>query len=220
MPEDIALLKEMMIKNELLQGQLDEFRDKSPIVGIRWYGAGGNTIHLDRPIGGYTQVILRKYGDKGVIDYNAWQRVVNSESVMYGVLVRDDDVIHEMKIIGNLAQPEQDTNTNAFTEKQLERIITGKIEGIKKVLKGATFHFLPGRMLKMVDRLDINDSNKKKIMKERFDYLLVYFRYKLLHPHDLTLACELNDLPFENISVENMISTLTDYDLANNEILG
>jgi hypothetical protein len=207
-----ALLK----KQSATERELELFKQKSPIVGLRWYGEGGFGIGLTYPIMGITKVSLEGYGTKAVIDHSSWLRVRNTEEVRAGILVRDDSVVAELGIIGVTADPEKVENTNAFTDGQIEELLSSTLPVLKKVVKKFTNHFPCRHFLKVAKRIKNDEKEKSFLLMERYRELFLVHLYGLLNVHDLRTACELRGFPFVNKDEDEMISMLVKEDIKQN----
>lgn len=208
------LIRDLLVQNEKLQKELERFRSKVPLVGVRWYGKGGVSLGLTHPIGGYSKVVLRGYGDKGTIDLATWVRVESSDIVKEGVLVRDDAVVTEMAIDGAIADPDKHTNSNSFTDSQIEKFLRGNIKKLNEVLDSCTHHFAPYHFLVVMRNIGLKDAEVQKVVRKRAKEMFVQHNWSLLHHHDLTEAMEINGLEYKGKTDDEMVSELTNMELS------
>ena len=133
-PKDLYV--KLLDRFDNLETELDTYRQKSPIIGVRWFGAGGMGIGLTHPINSVTKVALDGYGDKAVIDYATWTRIRKCIHCKFGLLVRDDSVIEEMHITGKVAPADREApGPNSLTQAQTEKLLNGSVVALKKVVK-------------------------------------------------------------------------------------
>jgi hypothetical protein len=208
---------------EQLHQELDLYQQKSPIVGVRWFGRGGFGIGLSHPVGGVTKLILDGYGDKAVIDYTTWLRIKNTEHAKLGLLVRDDSVIDELNIIGVTAKSDVNKpGPNSFTPEEAKKILEGTIKELKKVIDDLTSFWGAIHLLDEARDLGITDESRLSVIRNRKNYLLLKFRVSLLHPHDLQVVCESFKVKdSENLSIDEKIEAITkiEYDNLNSSDL-
>ncbi len=192
--------------------ELELHRQRSPLVGIRWYGQGTIGIGLSHPVSGMSKLILENVNDKAVIDYTTWLRVRKIEHSRIGLLVRDDAVIEELEMQGAVAKPDTEpVGPNSFTEKEAENILTGSMKDFKRVVMGLTSHWAAFRLLWAAEHIGMNDIAKIALLKARQSYLLIKFNLGLLHPRDLDLACEVHHVAgWIDMTREQKIDSLTE----------
>lgn len=182
---------DMAKKLEMMELELDTHRQKSPLVGIRWYGGGGFGIGLTYPVQGVTKLALQGFNDRAVIDHATWLRIRNTEHAKFGLLVRDDTVIDELQILGKTALPDNTLpGPNSLTEEEATILLKGAVTALKKVVKKMDSHWGPIRLIKFAKIINVTDVTKLSYLRSVRDLLLSEFRWGLLHPHDLRLACE------------------------------
>lgn len=210
------LIREMFKKNELLELELDVFKDRSPLVGIRWYGDGGYSVGLRNPIHGVTKLVLKGYGDKGVIDYQAWQRIRSSEEVYWGIVVRDDSVVEELGTIGKIAKEDVVDSPNARTREQLIKLVKGPFSKLEQFLNKIDHHWVAFHCRKLAKEFKVNDARKISLIEERYGFLLTKFRYALMHKHDLKLACEYKEIQYDGLTDDQMIQALATLEMKTN----
>jgi hypothetical protein len=202
---------------EQIRQELDLYQQKSPIVGVRWFGRGGFGIGLSHPVGGLTRLVLDGYGDKAVIDYTTWLRIRSTEHAVLGLLVRDDLVIDELSMTGVAAKPDANKpGPNSFTPTEAKKILEGSIKDLKKVVDGLTSFWGAIHLIDEARDLGITDESRLSIIRSRKNYLLLKFRVSLLHPHDLQVACESFKVrDSENLSIDEKIDALTEIEFKN-----
>lgn len=211
----VTLYNKLQDQFKELQSELETYKQRSPIVGVRWFGGGGFGIGLTHPVNGINKIALDGYGDKAVIDYATWLRICNTEHARFGLLVRDDTVIDELKIIGVPAKKDNSTNTNSFTNAEVTTLLKGSTVKLVKVLDEMTSHWAPIRFLKEYEILNLDDDTKRLKLEDRRNYLLCRFRWSLLHPHDLRQSCEQYKIPnWQDLDKEEILDILTKRDLA------
>lgn len=214
---EITITPEMYMgllkKYEQVLSELDLFKQKSPIVGVRWFGKGGTSIGLTYAVAGQTRVVLEGYGSKAVIDYPTWIRMRTSEEARVGVLVRDDSVIAELGVSGIIGEPDKKRNPNALLDEEIIILLKGNVGDLKKKVEAFTNHFPALHMLMVAKEIGFNDLSKLSIIRDKYRYLLTKFKISLLHHHDLTLSCELYNISFDNKTDEQMIEELTQIEL-------
>jgi len=161
----------LMTKLDEVTKENELFKQKSPLVGVRWFGLGGIGLGLNYAVNGTKRVSLEGYGDKGVIDVGTWFRVRGTEEVRGGILVRDDRVIEETATNGYAAKPDIKENPNAFVDDEIERILKMKsMNKLRQVMKNCTNHFCP-KHFRMVGK-EINCGLERlAIISERETYL-------------------------------------------------
>jgi len=201
-----------------LRAELETYRQRSPIVGVRWYGEGGFGIGLTHPVNGVTRLALTGYGDKAVIDFATWIRIKNTEHARYGLLVRDDDVIEEMHIVGVPAKKDVEKGCNSLTYVETVELLKGPLTKLNQKLKTMDSHCGPIHLLRHADRMDKPIGATKLLsIKRRRDELSCEFRWSLLHPHDLNLAAEQYKIPnWEALSSDEIAKTLAKIELEQN----
>lgn len=207
---EMNLLKE----NQELRRELDLFKTRSPLVGVRWFGRGGFKIGLTYLIGGQDRIILEGRNDCGVIDLSSWNRVRNTEEANAGILIRDDRVITEKGVIGVVAPPEKKVNPNAYPVDKVVGAFSS-VKKLKPIVKSFTHHFPARHFLETAKENNINDKNKIDIVYDKYKLLFTRFRVRMLHRHDLTHACELNGIPFEALSINEMVEKVTEIEVQN-----
>jgi len=200
-----------------VNAELETYRQRSPIVGVRWYGGGGFGIGLSHPVNGIGRIALNGYGDKAVIDYATWVRIKNTEHARFGLLVRDDDVIDEMHITGVKAKADVDKGPNSFNDKEVKELLKIPQTKLQHALNDMDSHWGPIHLLKAAAELGITGVAKIAAIKRRRDELSCEFRWSLLHPHDLKLACEQYKIPgWENMIEDEMVKVLAKIELEQN----
>lgn len=212
-PKDLYI--QLLNKVDNLETEVDTYRQKSPIVGVRWYGEGGFGIGLTHPINGVTRIALSGFNDAAVIDYSTWLRIKNTEQAKDGLLVRDDTVIEEHSIMGKVAQKDNtNPGPNSLTQKQAETLLKGSMAQFKKIVSKMDSHWGPTRLIKTANLLEIQDETKMAYLRERRDNLLSEFRWNLLHPHDLKLACERHGISgWQTMDKDRMVKELTAFEI-------
>lgn len=191
-----------------LERQNELYKQKAPLVGVRWYGEGGNAIHLSYPVAGNTRVHLNGYGAKGVIDYVTWTRMAKTEPAQSGILVRDDSVIDEMMVIGIKATPDATRNPNSFNDDEIVELFNLSMPKFKKIVNSFTSHWGAIHFLKVAEVNKIDDIGKVTLLKDRREHLLDRYRYELLHWHDLVQAAKSRNIPFEGRDKSEVIDDL------------
>lgn len=208
-------------RHEATKKENDIFKQKTQIVGVRWYGKGGFGIGLNYMVNGVNRVALEGYGATGIIDYSSWIRVRTTEEARNGILVRDDDVIKDMGLdgmIGSYGPPDRFANVNAFTDKEITPLLNGRITELKKIVKQFTHHFVARHFLEVAKRNKLKDQSKIHVIKDRYFELFVRFKNGLLLYHDLTLCCELNNIKnFDVLTSAEMIEKLSVLELENTD---
>ncbi len=208
-------------RHEATKKENDLFKQKTQIVGVRWYGKGGFGIGLNYMVNGVNRVALEGYGATGIIDYSSWIRVRTTEECRNGILVRDDAVVKEAGLdgmIGSFGPFDRFTNPNAYTDLEILPILKGRIDELKKVVKGFTHHFVARHFLQVSLDNKVKDQTKIHIIKDRYFELFVRFKNGLLLYHDLTLACELNNIKhFDEMTSAEMIEKLSILELENTD---
>jgi hypothetical protein len=195
--------------------ELELLRQKSPLVGVRWYGQGGFGIGLSHPVCGMTKLVLDGCDDKAVIDYTTWLRIRKTEQSRWGLLVRDDSVITELGLMGVTAKPDNTpVGPNSFTEKEAENILLGSIKDFKKAVAALDNHWACFRLLFAAKKINMTALERISLLENRQTYLLTRFRFELLHPRDLDLACELRHVPgWQDLDREKKVLYLTDQEV-------
>lgn len=208
-------------RHEATKKENDIFKQKTQIVGVRWYGKGGFGIGLNYMVNGINRVALEGYGATGIIDYSSWIRVRTTEECRNGILVRDDSVISDMGLegmIGSFGAVDRFTNANAFTDKEITPLLNGRVTELKKVVKQFTHHFVARHFLEVAKRIKLKDQTKIHVIKDRYFELFVRFKNGLLLYHDLTLCCELNNIKnFDVLTSAEMIEKLSILELENTD---
>jgi hypothetical protein len=151
----------------------------------------------------------------GAIDLSSWNRVKNTEEVMAGILVRDDSVIDEQQVTGVVAPPDKKINPNAYSADEVKEILKGAKKGLIETANKFTHHFPARHFLETATEIGFNDANKLNVLKERYRYLFIKFKTKLLNRHDLMTACELNEISFDNLSVNEMVEKIVSIEVKN-----
>lgn len=203
-----------------LEHELDLYKQKTPLVGVVWYGQGGFGIGLSQMINGRTRVALEGFGAKAVIDYSTWIRIRGTEEAQNGILIRDDSVIKGMAVPGVVAEPDKKKNPNVFLISEIEKILVGSISGVKKTMNQITNHFPAKLFLKVAKDLnkekeDTIDKSKLAIIENKYNELFIKHKWSLLHHHDLTTACELQGIDFTHLTDDQMIHKLSKLELDN-----
>lgn len=200
-----------------LQAELETYRQRSPIVGIRWYGEGGFGIGLTHPVNGVSRLALTGYGDKAVIDQATWVRIKTTEHARFGLLVRDDEVIEEMHIIGVAAKKDHEKNVNSYTDKETEELLKGSVTSLNQVLNPMDSHWGPIHFLKAAEQIGMKNVTKLTAIKQRRDKLSCEFRWALLHEHDLRLAADQYKIKdAENTSSDELVKILAGIEIQQN----
>lgn len=200
-----------------MEAELETYRQRSPIVGVRWYGLGGFGIGLTHPVNGVSRLALTGYGDKAVIDQATWVRIRTTEHARFGLLVRDDDVIDEMHIIGVKAKKDHERNVNSYTDKETEELVKGSITKLNQALSSMDSHWGPIHFLKAADKIGMKNVAKVTAIKQRRDLLSCEFRWSLLHEHDLRLASEQYKIKdAENTTSDELVKILAGIEIQQN----
>jgi len=205
---------QLLKKYETTLEELDVFKTKSPLVGVRWFGSGGFKIGLSHPINGVNSVLLHGYNDKAVIDLPAWHRIGNTEAVHDGVIVRDDSVVKELGLTGVVAPIDKIKSENAFLDDEIRAILKKGIPILKATMKKITNQFAAKHFLDVMDLDKNKDLSKRAVIEGRRDELLTYHRYSLLHHHDLTSCCETFGIEFKGLTDAEMIVKLAKKELS------
>lgn len=201
-----------------LRAELETYQQRSPIVGVCWYGAGGFGIGLTNPINGVSRISLNGYGDKCVIDLATWTRIKNVEQAKFGLLVRDDSVIEELHITGVTARKDVFRGPNSFTNEEVNTLLKGSLSKLNEMLKQMDSHWGPIHFLNEAKALGITTPSKIQALKKKRDELATQFRWSLLHPHDLKLACEQHNVKnWESMTENEMVKVLAGIELEENE---
>lgn len=200
-----------------LREELESYRQRSPLVGVRWYGEGGLGIHLTHSREGISKVELDGYGAADVIDYATWHRMKKSEVVGNGLLVRDDSVIDEEKITGIKAKVDDTKSVNAFTDSEIAVLMEQPLSTLAPIIDMMDSHWGPEHFIRWAKRNDFKDVAKIQYIKKKRDFLAAKYRWSLAHPHDLQLACELHKVEFEGRYLDDVIDELTQIEIANAE---
>lgn len=211
------LIEKLQTKLEVAEKELDQFKAKAPIVGVRWYGKGGFGIGLSRMVGGVNKVALEGYNDKAVIDYSAWIRVRNTEEAQAGILVRDDSVIDEVGQIGSVAKKDQNKSPNTYTRGEIELILNGSMPELKEILSTFTHYFPALHFKEVAESMKVKNEGKIKVIKDKFNELYCKFRWEKLHHHELVLAVDGLKQPWETMTDEQMVDFLVKHELKGNE---
>lgn len=208
-PKDVY--SKLMSKLENLESELAVYKEKSPLVGVKWYGLGGFGIGLSHPVAGATRVNLKGYGDQAVIDWATWQRIKSCELARAGLVVRDDSVIGEMHISGvNAPEDDAHPSKNCFTDAEVVKLLKGSLSGIKKTMARVDSHYAPERILRYAERHGFEDQTKLISIRERMDELSCKYRWALLSIHDLRLACEQHKIRgWDEMLEEEMVDLLS-----------
>ena len=214
----IDLYNRLQDQLQSLNTELETFRQRSPIVGIRWFGAGGFGITLTHAVNGVNKLGLQGYDDKAVIDYATWIRIRNTEHARFGLLVRDDKVIDELHIVGVVAKKDLTSSPNSLTGDETVSLLKGKLEDLTSALNGMTSHWGPIHLLHAAELLKVTTESKINAIKKKRDELSTEFRWSLLHPHDLKLACEQYKVKgWEDMEEDEMVHILARIELENND---
>lgn len=211
--------EELLKRTDLLQSELESFRQKSPLVGIRWYGDGGIGISLTRPINGQLKFAVKGYGDKAVVDLACWNRLRSTDGFKDGVMVRDDKVIDEFEINGVKALPDKDyqISPNGFTDEQIEKFLKGNINKLKAILNRMNKHQGPMHVLRVARNIDFTNESVLSLVKKRASYLFVLSNNKRKNIHELRHSCEIYKVRFDDMDESEMINVLTDKELEFNK---
>lgn len=218
MTEDYKRLLEQL---EQTQRELNVYREKSPLVGVRWYGEGSFGIKFANMIQGQSHKILHGYGDKVVIDLSTWTMIKSKprEELAHGILVRDDMVINELNVPGKVAPiAADDKNENSFTDAEIITILSSTFPKFKAVVKTFTSHWAAEHFLKVAKATNCGDMAKITLLKDRKLYLLTQYRVQLMHKHELNLTCEQHGVDFINMSREEKIQRVTDIEYNKNKV--
>ncbi|MCK9369428.1 hypothetical protein M0R04_05780 [Candidatus Dojkabacteria bacterium] len=214
-PETYELIAKQL---EATTQELERYRQKSPLVGVVWYGDGGFSIGLESPILGITKVILRSYGEKAVITHSAWLRIQGTNECIGGIIVRDDSAINALGAVGVVAKKDSVSNPNAFTDEQILEILgKSSLNEVKSIVSKMTNHFAPRHFLRVAKANGIEASPKLSIVVRKYQELFTQHKYSILHHHDLTTACELAGIQFEGLSKKEMEDELVKLELSNND---
>lgn len=202
-------IEQLIKENKALKSRIDEFDQRSPILGVRWYGRGSYLIGLSSMVNGVNKVILKGYGDKAAIDLNAWMRLQNTKEVKNGILVRDDTVVEELSAVGRVAENRDKDNPNSFTDNEIASILKNKtVKQLAKIVDECTDHFPIGHFLTVASRIGLEDLGKISLLEKRYDLLFAYHRWSVLHEHDLNDACERLGYDFEHMDRDEKIEAL------------
>lgn len=211
---DDNAIQKLIEKNKELESELELFKQKAPLVGVRWYGDGSFMIALSFMIQGLNKIILKGYGDKAAIDLSTWARLKGSEAVQKGILVRDDTVIDELHVPGVIAKHIEDKNPNAFTDDAILSILKNKTKKqLENIIDNCTDHFPLKHFLRVYHRNNLDDPGKMIILDKRYAELFAFHRWSLLDDHDLNIGLEQAGLNWENVSREDKIEALVRKDL-------
>ena len=207
------------LENELktIRGELDLYRQKSPLVGVRWFGRGIFHIKLTHPIGGVNMHTLKGYKDKAVVDHATWTRIKNTVPYKEGVLVRDDDVITELDYKGVTAPPDKVHSPNGFTDKEVDAILKGKPTELKKILSEMTSHWGPIHLLERAEEINLRDKNKVQAITQRKNYLLLKYRCDQFLDHDIVQIAETYNINHDNRSREEVVEDIIKHELETND---
>jgi len=211
------LFNKLQDQMQELQAELETYRQRSPIVGVRWYGEGGFGIGLTHPVNGVSRMALNGYGDKAVIDFATWTRIKNTEHARYGLLVRDDAVIEEMHIVGVTAKKDIDKSVNSLNDAETVELLKGSLAKLNQALKPMDSHCGPIHLLREAVKIGITTTSKIMAIKQRRDQLSCEFRWSLLHPHDLNLAAEQYKINgWEDMVPETIAKVLAEIEMKQN----
>lgn len=199
--------------------ELETYRQRSPLVGVCWWGMGGFGIGLTHPINGVNRIALNGYGDKAVIDYATWVRIRNTEHARFGLLVRDDSVIDELHIVGVTAKQDVTKSVNSLTNNEATALLKGTLAKLNEALKVMDSHWGPIHLLKAAEELKMTTPSKIQTISKRRDELATKFRWALLHPHDLKLACEQYEVRgWEQMDETEMVEVLSDIEIKQHNV--
>lgn len=208
-------LSNVLAKNEQLSKENEIFKQKNPIVGVRWYGMGSYHIRMLNPTEGQSSLRLDKYLDKGFLDYATWVNIRKNELARKGLIVRDDSVIEELGLTHQLvAQPDEYKDPNAFTLAELQELLKGPIKNLKNALNKMTSHQAIEHFMLQYKELGLNDAAKKLLLKNRENYLALKYNWNLQHDYDIEMACKTRDISgYENMYRDEIIDMLIEQDL-------
>ncbi len=211
--------EELLKRTELLTSELESFRQKSPLVGIRWYGDGGCGISLTRPINGQLKFAVKGYGDKAVVDLACWNRLRSTEGFRDGVMVRDDKVIDEFEINGVKALPDKEfqKSPNGFTDAEIKKLLKGSMKTLKSVLDKMSRHQGPMHFLRVAKNLEFENESVLSQVKKRASFLFVLSNNKRKNIHELRHSCEIYKVRFDGMDEAEMVNVLTDKELEFNK---
>jgi hypothetical protein len=209
----------LLKKTRELEDEVSSYRQKTPLVGIRWYGLGGNSISLSNPVNGINRVILegksgRDEDKKAVIDYGTWMRLKRMDKkVEDGLIVRDDNVIDELQVAGKIAPVDNTKSSNSFTDKEILKLFSGSVTPLRKIVDKMTSHWGPIHFIRVAEEHSIKDKAKLGILIERRNYLFAKDKLYRLNIHDLRLCCEQHRIQCENMNVKEMVNELLEIEL-------
>lgn len=206
------MLDALYRENQELKQIINQYENKTPIVGVRWFGRGQTRINMHIPLNGSNNLYLSGYNAKGVITYEAWNRLAKSNIVHEGTLVRDDSVIEEIGITGKIGNPTPKSE-NAFLVSEIESLLKGSVKALKEALDNCTQYFPCDHFMRIAEEIELNDSRKLRMIRDRYDYLYTKFKYSLLDGHDLASACDANKIPHKGRYVADIIEDLVRLEL-------
>lgn len=184
-------IEKLIGRLEVLELENRRLRKQNLIVGVRWYGYGAMSIGLSIEIGGRNKVDLEGYGAKGVIDYPTWMSLQKAKIVKEGVLVRDDSVIEELNIFGDIGHKDVDKNCNSFTDAEIIQLLGGNRKKIEKVLNKVTHFQIVARFQKLIPKSEAAEKGDiGRYVSDRYEEIETKFRWGFLDKWEIIAAAE------------------------------
>lgn len=184
-------IEKLIGRLESLEQENKKLRKQNLLVGIRWYGYGGLSLGLGVEIAGHNKVDLEEYGAKAVIDYNTWNNLKKAQIVQEGVLVRDDLVIQELNIFGDVASVDIDKNPNAFTDEEIISLLSGSRKKLEKVVEEVTYFPVLSRFKKVLPKSgSANKGDITRYLSDKCEELETKFRWGALDKWEILAAAE------------------------------